>query len=205
MTHCAAWVAKWSIEKWGKIKKRSLVKVKQLMLLLEGAHGTTSHRASIIKLNGFQATKGRGGTGAYFWQKALYSKVLALGWCAHRKARGHYRSDKNESCVVIYAKLHVQNEAYLNFEDQTLKDKIAMLAQKMGIGRDNNKLAALFDFFVAELEREQDVQYRVIYIRVAPPPKEYCPDYWIEISGAPPCYVARDVACIEIDRVEEDV
>jgi hypothetical protein len=174
------------------------------MLLFEGAHGTTVCRAGIIRANGFKASKGRGGTGAYFWRKGHHSKDLAIGWWALSNSKNRYHDDTNRNCAIIHVKLHVQDEEHLNLEDPGLRDKVATLAEQRGI-RNDNQIAGLFDFFIKELEKAQGVQFRVISIRVAPPPQCYCPNYSIKISGAPYCYVARDVACIEIDNIEENV
>ncbi len=120
-------------------------------------------------------TKGRGGTGVYFWAEGRYWKKLAIGWYKQSLAEGQYRRDKDNTGVIVYVILRVDESQYLDLEDPTLKDAIGELAdaQRLAANPSKQQVAALFDIFIKEMEKEQEKTYNLLSIRVAPPKVEF--------------------------------
>ena len=168
----------------------------------KGSHATSKSRYGTIKANGFQKSRGRAGKGVYFWADSHYCRKLAVGWYAQSLADGQYRNDEDPSGVVLFATLSTEETCFLDLENQTLKDQIAVLAERQRLGSrpSNHDIAALYDLFIKRIEKARNIVYNVLAIRVAPPRDL---DYPIAVVGAPLCYIARITDCITIYAVEE--
>lgn len=171
------------------------------MAVLEGTHGTSFSRSREIAANGFRLGMGRGGTGAYFWRAGRYAEYLAVAWYNSKKSEGEYRGDEHPGCAVIFVKLSVSNTELLNAESHGFKDRLATIAEKWGIGESTKQIASLFDWFISELEKDLKIRYKVVELRVAPPPLEFRREYRIKLLGAPLCYVARDPSCVSVESI----
>lgn len=174
------------------------------MAVLEGTHGTSFSRAGQIGTNGFSVGRGRGGAGAYFWRKSYYSEHLAVAWHRFRESVGEYAGEANPSCAIIFVELSLSSAEYLNMEAQSVKDGLAVLAEKRKIRDDWDEVAALYDLFITELESVFRTKYKVIELQVSPPPvKFFRVKYRPKVVGWPHCYVVRDISCISKVQVKE--
>ncbi len=168
---------------------------------LEGCHGTSAFRAHQIEKNGFKVSRGRGGTGIYFWRKSGYYRELAIAWFKQLEAQGTFRREPKVACAVIYVQIEVSNDQLLDLEDPDVKDQIETLSKQRHVDTSKDgEIAALYDLFVSELEKELGNSILVTIIRVAPP-KNYF-GYPIKMLGAPICFIARDAHVPKVLRTE---
>lgn len=174
------------------------------MTVLEGTHGTSFSSAQKIRINGFSMGSGRGGKGVYFWRKGYYAENLANGWHEYKKSIGEFRRDKFPDCAVIFVELLVDPSEYLDMEGQSIKEALIALAEARKISDDLEEVAALYDLFISECEKQFQIKYKVLELQVAPPPRKFIKDYRTRLVGWPICYAVRDVACISIVRVRRE-
>lgn len=172
------------------------------MKAFQGTHGTSATNAQAIAETQFQLASGRAGTGVYFWLDEEFSEVLAIGWYKYLKSIGRFKSDRNPECAIVIAEIQADESDILDFEDSSIKRQILKLAQKRKIDFYNTKaLAALSNLFISQLEGKLKVTFKIIILKVAPPPKDFCRKYPITIIGAPLCCVARSTECITIKDI----
>ncbi len=169
------------------------------MLELYGTHGTSSAIAQkILKSNAFRPGRGksRAGRGVYFWRKGEYSDYLAIAWWKFRFPKG------SGNGAIIHVVLSIKKEEYLNTDEFDLKEAIIRLSKRLKKGSER-QLAAIYDLFVYNLEKKQNVKYKVLEARVPTPPNTFCPEYPLSLIGVPHVYVVRHVDCIEIKGIKE--
>ena len=168
---------------------------------LEGTHGTSSHRAAQITREGFNLSTGRGGRGAYFWRRSGYYRELAIAWFKQLESEGAFSGESDQRCAVIYVAMEVADDQVLDLEDPDVKDEIASLStqKRVNVNRDKD-IAALYDLYVNEVEKELGKAVLVTIIRVAAP-KNFT-EYPIKMLGAPICFIARDSNVPKITRTE---
>ena len=173
------------------------------MITIKGSHGTTASRVDNIRKSGWNYSRGRGGTGVYFWKECEHYIQLAEGWYKYVCATKKYNGDKDLSCKIIIARLEAEEAEVLDFDNhRELKIYVYEIAKKYKIDySDKRKLSALYDLFITELEKKKTVKYKIVTLEVAPPPKEHCPWYPIVILGPPICCAVRDKNCITITDV----
>lgn len=168
---------------------------------LEGSHGTSSYRAEQIREEGFKLSTGRGGRGAYFWRRSEYCRDLAIAWFKQRVSEGTFSREPDVRCAVIYVQMEIPEDQVLDLEDPDVKDEIASLSTLRRINPNNDKdIAALYDLYVSEIEKELGKPIFVTIIRVAVP-KNYL-GYPMKMVGAPLCFIARDPSVPQILRTE---
>jgi hypothetical protein len=172
------------------------------MLQLEGIHGTTVSRTKKIGKTGFLSAKGRAGSGIYFWRVGTYSRDLAVGWWRFQSEKGCYGGDNDTRCAMICVLLLVEDNEYLDLENPELKEQLAELTRQKKPQSGTASRAALYDLFIRMLEQKLKLKFRVIGVRVTPPPSRHC-SYPEAILGWPFCFMVRDGACITIQRIEE--
>jgi hypothetical protein len=173
------------------------------IMICEGAHGTTKSRADEIQENGFKLGSGRAGNGVYFWHKSRYYSILAKGWHKQCFYKHKYDKDFDKNCVIIFAQLEADENSVLDMESPYLKDRISELAEAQKVSfTDNNKISKLYDAFIKIMEAELQTTFKFVLIRVAPPERACCPDYPLNIIGAPLCCVVRDNTCITITKCQ---
>ena len=175
------------------------------MDIKKGTHGTCLSRAEEIKKNGFKSSgKGRGGPGVYFWRgHDERAKILAIGWYKHRLCELYYDTEKKQGLSVIYVLLKHENNEFLDLEKPTMKDKVEKLRISAGISNipNNSEIALLWNRLVISIEKKIGQKFKILALRCTTPPKEYVPNYPLNLLGLPICYIVRDSAIIEI--VEE--
>lgn len=170
-----------------------------------GTHGTTAENAACIRREGFQISRGRAGTGVYFWAKSRFAVSLAWAWARQ------CRDGKNgkERIAVIHGCIRLRtDEEFLDLEDLSMKDLLVDTASKLGILNDDRKesLCRCFDFLVRQIEEETGVSIRAFQSRLAPPDSRYFEGekYPLKLIGAPIGYIVKDPGCINVVRVEEE-
>src|SRR3989339_126998 len=132
------------------------------MNIYKGTHGTSLTRFNNINLDGFKSQSGIRGTGAYFWKNSSYPKMLAVGWHNYSKTtRDEYRNDKEQQCVVVYAKLEAAEDEVLNCED--LSECLAKwLAESPKLNTESNEeIAGLYDLVIEETEKELKKKFKI--------------------------------------------
>jgi hypothetical protein len=157
-----------------------------------------------VLVEGFSLGAGRRGRGVYFWRKSRKWMELARGWYRRKYSEGEYEGDPNPLGVVILAVARVPENGYLDLSDQDAKDGIDEIADRIGIDKnDQRQIAATYERFIEEVEREIGNRIEIFEVEVAPPGPDFCPDYSIQLSGAPRCYVVRNPRAIHITGTEE--
>ncbi len=168
---------------------------------LEGSHGTSRYRAEQIGKEGFKLSTGRGGKGAYFWRRSAYYRELAIAWFQQLKSERAFSGEPDVKCTVIYVEIEVPEDQVLDLEDPDVKDEIASLSTLRRMNPNNDKnIAALYDLYVTQIEKELKKAILVTIVRVAVP--KDLSEYPIKMLGAPLCFVARDSGVIRIAKTE---
>lgn len=168
---------------------------------LEGSHGTSAYRAEQIRKEGFKLSTGRGGSGAYFWRRSNYYRDLAIAWFKQLQTERTFSGEPDVRCAIVYVQIEVPDDQILDLEDAGVKDEIASLAHLRRINVNNDKqIAALYDLYVSQVEKELKKAILVTIIRVAVP-KNFA-EYPIKMLGAPLCFIARDSKLPRILRTE---
>lgn len=172
------------------------------MMNLKGTHGTSVSRAESIRQNGFIITSGRGGKGAYLWRNSAYSDFLARAWHSQKYYDGDFNRDIDQECAIIHAVINVSENQFLDLEDPDIKDGLTHLAISKKIDLRNKKeLSALYDSFVAEVEKQIMTKILTVQLRVATPKSEYVKNYPMAIAGLPLSYIVREPKIIEITEI----
>lgn len=170
-----------------------------------GTHGTSKTRFDWIQKYGFDLRKekgGRVGPGIYFWLDGLYAKTLATGWYKQALAENRFSGDADTSGIIIFVTITSEERFILDLESPSMKDSMARLAFEKGIDAfDNRKAKLLYGMFIDEIEKQLNVAFQLILVRVAPPNIMYC-KYPIIYLGAPLCLVSRNPKRITINRIE---
>jgi hypothetical protein len=86
-------------------------------------------------------------------------------------------------------------------ELQSVKEGLDELAERKDIGDSVEEVAILIATFVAELEEKLSTKYKVLELRVPPPPSKFQQAKIRRIMGWPLCYVAREPSSIDIVKI----
>jgi hypothetical protein len=172
------------------------------MATYKGIHGTSLSRSQKIREKGFLTSVGRVGPGIYFWMDGAYARTLAIGWYRQSLAENRYKDDKSVECVLIYVTLAAEDNEVLDLENRTISEKLGKLSlEKKVKPNERNKQKYLVGFFISELEKEMNIKFKIVLVKVAAPKEQYC-DYPTRFMGAPLCCVARNSDCITVNRVD---
>lgn len=154
-------------------------------------HGTSRTRATNIIKYGFQKGDGRLGNGVYFWLDEEYGRYLSESWFTQRKAENKYNGDSDQSCTIIIADIEVDGDYTLDVEDRKFRSAIAKLVKERRLNDQatNKDLAIFYSSFIEAIESDLGYSFHFIIGRVAPPKREYCPEYPLKILGGPLCGV----------------
>jgi hypothetical protein len=171
-------------------------------VVLRGSHATTLSRYRSIAAQGFRQSRGRGGSGVYFWSEAKKYLDLSKAWYDWCLATRRYATDEEKGCIIIIALLTAPLKQILNFEEQKLKDAIDTLAEKRRLESSSiEDLTKLYDLFISSLEQKIGFRYLIVRIRVARPPGLYLKGYSVERLGSPESYIAREPSIITQEKV----
>ena len=172
-----------------------------MILNLKGTHGTTKTRYNTICSERFDCKgKGRGGTGAYFWEDSPYSEDLAIAWYLSRMASGTYSRDADTTCTILTACLNLPEDEFLNLESVEIKRLLLEFIKDKDISDNRTNGARLHDLFIEMMEKVLGNPINVFRVNVYPPNKPRC--YPGQLVGQPGCYVARTPKCITINKSE---
>lgn len=190
-----------------------------------GSHGTCRSRAALILRNGFCASKGRHGTGIYFWSKNEHDPQKlgvkkALAWADMCRAEGRYRGDIDDSSRCINSKISVAEDLFLDIRSEPITRMFEAFVLRCADSLKGSKIkggkvatgAAVVDAFVAELESIKKVKYHAIHDQTELPPsyKEALKKRLGYTEGLmritrlheAGCYVVRNPGCLT--DLEED-
>jgi hypothetical protein len=171
------------------------------VLVKNGTHGTSAINAKVIREKGFLVRSGRAGRGVYFWAESAYNRQLAIAWFQQCRAEGRYGAQKEGA--VIYAALKADEEEILNLEAPDIANRVSVAIHLRGTRYwTDPKVAALWDGFIKEMEKNVGRVFRVIVARLAPPSDRFC-SYPMRLLGAPFCYIVRILDSICEIKVEE--
>lgn len=162
----------------------------------KGVHGTTKIAAQSIQKQGFKISQhGRAGSGIYFWHVNIYAESLAIDWV-------YFENGPGVPVTIIYADLACEENEILDMENQVFADQLATTAMRRNIMPNSGKkeISALYDYYVASLEKKLGTTFRLIKKKLAPPPAN-TRGYPIIAVGAPLAYIVRDVSIIQIGKV----
>ncbi|MEK8021107.1 MAG: hypothetical protein VSS75_029905 [Candidatus Parabeggiatoa sp.] len=179
---------------------------------MKGTHGTCSSHADLIRANGFRYSNvGLRGGGVYFWAYTLdnietYARDLAIAWWQFAKKRGDYAKAAKQNCSVIFTHLNVESQDILDFEDQQVREKFVVYAQKVydkieGKTKEE-KISIVYDLFVGDLEKTIGKTFSMLHVKVQAP-NTYKKRLPIDLTGQPSCYVVKNSSCIQINQFEE--
>jgi len=175
----------------------------RLMLIMRGTHGTTVARVVKVKTEGFKPDKGRRGTGIYFWAESSYSRDLAIGWWSYRISINGYQGDNDTRCAIIYGKMEINDNEFLNLEDYDIKQAIATIVYQKNKELKKYEIAAIYDAFIKKVEEKSKIFFKILMACVdAPAPRFMRQSYPTDALGNPQCLIVRDPKCIDIEKDE---
>jgi hypothetical protein len=169
---------------------------------LMGTHGTSTTRAKQIVAGGFLQGQGRAGVGVYLWRDCPLAKELAAAWAEQHDRE--FAADAETDPAVVYAKVSVSENEFLDLEEPDLKDMLQTLAVEKGLTKDHTEEQArgLISMFISQYETVSESPVKALQVRLAPPESRHLTCYSIRLFGAPLCYVVLDRGCIRADRWE---
>lgn len=172
-------------------------------MTFKGTHGTSARRAASIKLDKFNLSLGRVGSGAYFWAASHLAEHLARGWFKFNFRRGHFDEYPNAIEAVIFVTITCDELEHIDAEEQIFKNQMQRLAlthnpQNLQTA---DQVAKMHSLVISQFERESGKECKVLEVRLSAPKPEYAPQYLTPIYGTPICYVVRDGNCIAVDKV----
>lgn len=170
-----------------------------------GAHGTTASRAEIIHHTGFCASNvSFWGTGVYFFHRFPDGRDLALKWHAKALDDGHYASDENKSCAVIYAIIKAEEENVFDLYEPkaygiylNLLQYIEERERRKGKKYSHEEKNHIRDKWLRQYEVLNETKIKVLCCSIPVPKKQFRP---IKETC---CIVVRDVNCIQRPYEEE--
>lgn len=181
---------------------------------MKGTHGTCRSRSEAILMSGFKTSPGLRGSGTYFWaykadEQEEYCKKLAKAWWSYSNNRGSYATEPDKTCSVVFARFDVQPEDVLDLENLEIRERFIAYykvthARLMGVEKATNEndrqLSNIYDMFIRGLERLTDKKYPLVHVKVQRPKKieDVLP---LDVTGQPSCLVAKETACIKVERV----
>ncbi len=175
----------------------------RLMLIMKGTHGTTAARVGNIKAEGFKPDKGRRGTGIYFWAESSYSRDLAIGWWLYRNNIDGYQGDNDKRCAIIYGKMEINDNEFLNLENYDMKQAIATRVYQKNKKLNKYEIAAIYDAFIKKLEEKTGIFFKILMACVDPPAPRFMEQpYPTDVLGNPMCLIVRNSKCIDIEKDE---
>ncbi len=167
----------------------------------KGTHGTSVENARAIRAKGFLAGVGKTGHGIYFWAESAYCRQLAEAWFQQCLSEGKYGVESMGA--IIYATIIVDEAELLNLDAPEVANNISILIDQKGISYwTAQKLAALWDGYIKEMEASARCVFRVLITRLPPPSEQYC-RYPSKLLGHPFCYIVRVKSCINNIEIEE--
>ena len=169
-------------------------------------HGTNETAKKSILKNGFKCSEegsgkiGRRGYGAYFWKEIPghedVCERLAFGF-VHRNS-----SFKNCVAWCIKVKIKVEDDKFLDFNDDFLKGKVLSVCGRFG-KCDSDFTGKVYNLVIKEMEMKLGFRILAYEVSVIPPKSCHFP---IDLIGMPNCIVVRDKSLIKIIscKSEED-
>lgn len=161
-------------------------------------HGTDEKAKESILKCGFKCSKedlvkiGRRGSGAYFWKDIpgheTVCERLAFGF-VHRNS-----SFKYLVAWCIKVEIDVEEDKFLDFNDEFLKGKILSICSRFG-RYDRIFAGKVYNLVLEEMER--NLGFRILAYQVSVKPPKSC-NFPIDLIGMPTCIVVRDKKLIEI-------
>ena len=128
---------------------------------------------------------------------------LAAGWYRWRASTSEYAADRDQRGAIVVAQAEIAQTELLDLEAQEWKDALSELAEAQGVDIGNYRAVAyLHDLLYTETEAQLGTPLKVVAVRVAPPPSEFCPQYSVKLIGAPLSYIVREPSCLRTVRIE---
>lgn len=190
-----------------------------------GSHGTSKSRAMSILRQGFCASKGRHGTGIYFWSKnerdpQKIGVQKALAWADMCREEGRYEDDHDDSSRCILSKITVAEDQFLDIRSASVTRMFEAFVLRcanplkgaMIKGGKAASGAAIVDAFVADLENIKKAKYLAIHDQTELPPS-YKKSLKTRLGyndtlmrmmrlNEAGCFVVRNIGCLS--DLEED-
>ncbi len=147
-----------------------------------GSHGTSKSRAALILRQGFCASKGRHGTGIYFWSRDEHDHQKlgtkkALAWADMCRAEGRYERDVDDSSRCISSKITVDESFFLDIRSESstrmfeaFVHRCAEVLKGLKVKGKAGLGAAVVDAFVADLEKIRSAKFHALHDQTELPP-----------------------------------
>jgi hypothetical protein len=183
-------------------------------LVLKGVHGTCQSSAECIFQTGFQAGKGRRGTGAYFWSsnETDHTYAIELAVCYAEDMKHLFKGKADKKIVALVCDVLTTKSNFLDLE-QDSKNRLFTAyvhQQKEYLAEspvDERKARAskVADDFVILLEESTKLEFDVIHAQVQSPrsyiKKLSVPERWLHTEKQG-CYIVRNLTCIPQDKIK---
>ncbi len=123
---------------------------------------------------------------------------MAKRWYEFNLKKKNYDYIKKNSFAYFEVKINVNDENFLDLEDVELKDKITEIVLIKNFDRKTSeeKISALYDYFIKKLEDELEANYYVWQLRVNAP--YTANDYPLNTIGNPISYVVNKNSLITV-------